>query len=223
MNFIEKVDPKGYVIIKNKDGKVLQANFNTIVNEGRKTLIVKLLQNLFGTETNIGDGISADDGKYDFYAVCLGKEMGETTISTVYDSDEYNNLLDGNTNPFWFTFPTNFKKNNNSTEHGISEYSVLYDDRTNRYYLAITINVVPASQLDTNVIKEVCSLAIIMKHRNYNPDKDDFYELDSEGNFTNTKIISNKSNKYRLFSRFRFDAIPMTSESEFIMTYYIYF
>lgn len=228
MNFIDKVDPKGYVVIKDGNGKLIHANFNTIVNEGRRTIIAKLLQNLFNTETNIGDGIGLEDGKYDFYAICLGNSTGETSLSTVFtdnENSEYKDKIDGDKqNPFWFNFPSTFKPNTAAMDHGINEYQIYYDQNANRYYLSITLHVIPGSQLDTDKMHEICSLAIIMKHKNYSAEDNKFYKLNSDGQFDKDQEITDiTSKRYRLFSRFRFDAIPMTSESEFIMTYYIYF
>lgn len=200
MQIFDKLDPKGYVVIKDKDGKIIRANFNTIVNEGKKIIISKLFPNIFFNDSsNINK--STYEG-YEFYGLCFGQSLNETTINYAYDSSEYVEILPDNANN-----PLFFHLNENTSN--VSEFNIKYDEETKRYYLAITIRVIPGSDLITDYSKDgdsfsknsVCSLAIIMKNDN----------------------IDDINEKYKLFSRFRFDPLPVTSDSEFILTYYIYF
>lgn len=226
MNLVEKIDPKGYVIIKDKNGKVLQANYNTIVNEGRRTLLAKMLSNLL-TKGASSIGINIEDANYDFHAIVLGKDAGETSVNTVFEEGEtaeYREFIDaGVKNPFWYELPSQIVDNDNGEENTISEYSINFNPDINRYFITFTIRVVPGSQLSTETIERACSLAIIMKHKNYDAERGQFCEVDESGNDVYIDIEDSTLDRYRLFSRFRFDTIPLTSDSEFIISYYVYF
>ena len=235
MNLVEKIDPKGYVVIKDKDGKILQANYNTIVNEGRRTLLAKMIATPLATMGATAIGINVEDTNYDFHAIALGKDTGETSINTVFETGtdaEYKEFIDeiGEVkNPFWYELPKKILDKDNGEENTVSEFSINFNPDINRYFITFTLRVVPGSQLSTDTIEKACSLAIIMKHKNYDATEKKFYNLDESGN-----IIYDESNKptyveksdldpYRVFSRFRFDNIPLTSDSEFIISYYVYF
>lgn len=202
MNLIENINPKGFVVIKDKDGNIIQANYNTIVNEGRKTILSKLLSDLFidGDDEGAIDGIDKSYKDYEFYAICLGKATGETKPSDTFKSiNEYSPTISVNgdsiNNPFWFYL------HSDDGDNIVNEYKLNFDSEANKYYLSITIRVVPGSVQTTDIIEAISSLAIIMRN------------VKKQGT----------DEEYHLFSRFRFDTIPITSESEFILTYYVYF
>lgn len=232
MQIFDKLDPKGYVILKDKNGNILRANYNTIVNEGKRTLIAKLLHNFISANTVglVSNQIREEDYNFNFHGICFGGKLDETTVDTVFSNDlsdkgfkkvEYNEYLrdeNGNIriengskikNPLYFTFPSELKDEHTS-DHGISEFQINFDEDHSKWYMSITVRVVPATIIETNNVNlaweenftnAISSLAIIMKNNNEGTE------------------LSN----YRLFSRFRFDPIPITSDSEFILTYYIYF
>ena len=153
-NIMDCVNPKGFVIITNKNtGEILLKKHNMILTEGRKVILSKLLNgfNNYTSKENL-----TDYSDYQFKCVCFSSNAQETKKDMKISNEnlgfvsKMENNKEQNLNRKYFSYALN------------SGNFTLENDNEN-FYFKINTNVSLPIGAESGVIDHISSLGIIME------------------------------------------------------------
>lgn len=193
----DSTGPKGFVIIKDtKTGEILVKKHNMIVKTGKEFLLNFLLQNS-GSETPTTTVCTTYNNTYKDYR--LNKyAFGACTAETTYDftKDDFNKVNNTHTEPSYKDIILEGGSSGGATSNMIVSSGSGYDSSTvltGHPYLKFVFQETGDQRLDY-----VSELGLFLSKGDDNPE-------------------------YELFSRIVFDPIPYGANTNFTISYYIYF
>ena len=175
--------PKGFVIITDKDGKILVKKHNMIVKDGKDYIFATAINKIFSNIgfNNVGN-YNSTMLDYSITEMRFGCSTNETEFTRSYSSD-------------------------NESIHLLNEVS---EDGVPVYHHPLSASDITVGTSDNHPYIVINKELVF----NSNVNIDNVSELEL--------IMSNGKDK-KLFSRIKFDIIPISANSEFTIEYYIYF
>lgn len=175
--------PKGFVIITDKDGKILVKKHNMIVKDGKDYIFATVINKIFnGIGFNKVDNYDSTMLDYSITEIRFGCSTNETEFTRSYGEDsESIHLL-----------------------HEVSE------DGVPSYHHPLSASEITIGTSDNH------PYIVINKELTFNSS----VNID---NVSELELIMSNGEDKKLFSRIKFDIIPISAGSEFTIEYYIYF
>lgn len=169
-------NPKGYVIIKDKDGNVLVKKHNMIVKDGKDFIFGAFFNAAFNQNPSPSgyNDLVGNLPKYKLTKLRFGNHDHETTFTQNYGSKDSRHL----------------------PEDDILVNDILIGTTDNHPYVKISKNISFDATYDINSVSELELILVPVEDASLQP---------------------------KLFSRIKFDVIPITAGIEFSLEYYIYF